>query len=183
MNAFIETERLILREILPSDRGAMFLLDADPEVHRYLGGQPVTDISQIDEVIRFIRRQYVENGIGRWAVLNKQTGAFMGWAGLKWVTEPVNAHNHYYDLGYRLAKKYWGCGYATEAARAALNYAFRVIGTAAVYALTECGNTASDRVLLKSGFHLTDQFELDGVAHNWYETGKAEFKLRSSRRT
>ena len=177
MNLFIETERLILREILPSDREAMFLLDSDPEVHRYLGGEPVTDIRQIDEVIRFIRQQYVENGIGRWAVLDKQTGIFIGWAGLKWVTEPMNAHNHYYDLGYRLIKGYWGSGYATEAARAVLDYAFRTIGTDAVYALTECGNTASDRVLLKSGFRLVDRFELDGVAHNWYEIGKADFQM------
>ena len=64
MNVFIETERLVLREILPSDREAMFLLDSDPEVHRYLGGTPLTDIGQTDEVIRFIRRQYADNGIG-----------------------------------------------------------------------------------------------------------------------
>lgn len=183
MNVFIETERLMLREILPSDRAAMFRLDSDSEVHRHLGGRPVTDIGQTDEVIRFIRRQYAENGIGRWAVCDRHSGVFMGWAGLKWVTEPVNAHHHYYDLGYRLARAHWGRGYATEAARAVLDYAFRVVGTDAVYALTECGHAASGRVLLKSGFRLAGRFEWEGVAHHWYEADKAGFKLRSSRRT
>lgn len=176
MNVRIETERLILRELLPSDREAMFLLDSDPEVHRYLGSEPVTDIGQTDEVIRFIRQQYADNGIGRWAVICKHTGTFIGWAGLKWVTEPMNGHVFYYDLGYRFIKEYWGKGYATEAARALVDYAFRVIGTDAVYALTECGNVASDRVLLKAGFRLTDRFELDGVAHNWYEICKENLK-------
>ena len=178
MNTFIETERLILREIPPSDREAMFRLDSDPEVHRYLGGEPLTDIGQADEVIRFIRRQYADNGIGRWAVLHKHTGTFIGWAGLKWVTEPMNGHTHYYDLGYRLMHKHWGKGYATEAARAWVDYAFRIIGTDAVYALTECGNTASDNVLLKAGFRLADRFELEGVAHNWYEIKKGECNAR-----
>ena len=172
MSVLIETERLILWEILPSDREAMYLLDSDPEVHRYLGGEPVTDIRQTDEVIRFIRRQYADNGIGRWAVLHKYTGSFIGWAGLKWVTEPMNGHCPYYDLGYRFIKEYWGKGYATEAARALVDYAFRIIGTDAVFALTECGNAASDKVLLKAGFHFAEQFEMDGVAHNWYEIRK-----------
>ena len=152
----------------------MFILDSDPEVHRYIGGDPVKDIGQIDEVIRFIRQQYADNGIGRWAVVDKSTGAFIGWAGLKWVTEQVNGHNHYYDIGYRLIKAYWGRGYATEAALTLVDYAFRIIGTDAVYAMTECGNAASDKVLLKSGFRLTGQFVLDGVEHNWYEIHKED---------
>lgn len=121
----IETQRLILREIEFADVEGMFELDSDPEVHKYLGDTPVTDKKQIIEVINFIRRQYIDNGIGRWAVLDKMTNQFMGWAELKFVTETINGHTNYYDLGYRLIRKFWGKGFATEAAIVSLNYAFK----------------------------------------------------------
>ncbi|MDV7390491.1 GNAT family N-acetyltransferase, partial [Arthrospira platensis SPKY1] len=80
---FAETERLILREIMPSDIDGMFKLDSDPEVHKYLGNKPVTDRKQIINVINFIRKQYIDNGIGRWAIVDKKTNDFIGWTGLK----------------------------------------------------------------------------------------------------
>lgn len=106
MKIVAETERLILREILPTDIDGMFELDADPEVHKYLGNNPVTDKSDIVGAIDFIRQQYSEHGIGRWAIIDKQTNAFIGWTGLKFVIELTNKHKNYYDLGYRLIKKY-----------------------------------------------------------------------------
>ena len=57
MQIFVETERLLLRELLPTDDAGMFELDADPAVHRYLGNQPVTTIGQSRELIAFVRRQ------------------------------------------------------------------------------------------------------------------------------
>ena len=65
MRIFVETDRLILRELLPQDELGMFELDSDPEVHRFLGNQPVKDMERIREVITFVRQQYVDNGIGR----------------------------------------------------------------------------------------------------------------------
>ena len=82
MQIFIETDRLILREITADDAPAMFDLDSDPEVHRYLGNHPVLHIREIETIITHIRRQYAENGIGRWAVVDKETGEFAGWSGL-----------------------------------------------------------------------------------------------------
>ena len=106
MKVFAETERLILREILPIDVEGLWELDSDPEVHKYLGNNPVTDKEQIVEVINFIRQQYIDNGIGRWAIIDKKTNEFIGWTGLKFVTDTINNHQNYYDLGYRLIKKY-----------------------------------------------------------------------------
>lgn len=71
-----------------------------------------------------IRQQYIDNGIGRWAIIEKKTNDFIGWTGLKFVTDLTNNHKHYNDLGYRLRKKYWGKGIATETAFASLSYAF-----------------------------------------------------------
>jgi [ribosomal protein S5]-alanine N-acetyltransferase len=68
---FIETERLILREIVPTDVDGLFELDSDPEVHRYLGNKTIDSREKIVELIEFIRKQYADNGIGRWAIIDK----------------------------------------------------------------------------------------------------------------
>lgn len=175
MNIFIQTDRLILREILPTDVDGMFALDSDPEVHKYLGNKPVTSKEQVVAVINFIRQQYIDNGIGRWAVIDKHTNDFMGWAGLKFVTELTNNHQNYYDLGYRLRKKYWGQGIATEAAKASLQYAFEQLKTHEVYAMADCENIGSNKILKKLGLQFIEKFYYDGIEHNWYCIKRGEY--------
>lgn len=99
MEIYVETERLILREILLTDIDGLFELDSDPKVHQYLGNKPVKDKKQIENIIKSIREQYVENGIGRWAIIEKSTNNFLGWTGLKLEKNTVNNHTNYYDLG------------------------------------------------------------------------------------
>jgi len=176
MKILIETERLILRELLPTDVDGLFELDADPEVHRYLGGKSVTGKEQVVAVINFIRQQYADHGIGRWAIIDKKTGDFVGWTGLKFVTEPTNRHQNYYDLGYRLIKRYWGKGLATETAVASLQYAFEKLKLREVYAMADCENAGSNKVLKKVGFTFIETFDLDGTPHNWYRIDKKEFE-------
>jgi len=178
MRIFTETNRLILREILPTDVDGLFELDNDPEVHRYLGNKPIQTKEQAAEVIAFIRQQYIDNGIGRWAVIDKQTNNFLGWAGLKLITEQTNNHINYLDVGYRLIKKYWGQGFATEAARASLAYAFNEMQAPAVYAITDTNNAASHHVLLKVGLSFIETFEYHGFTHNWYKIDRNAFNIR-----
>lgn len=172
----VETERLILRAILPTDVDALFELDSDPEVHRYVGQRPVTDKDQIVAVINFIRQQYTDNGIGRWAVTDKRTNEVLGWAGLKWVTETTNGHKNYYDLGYRIIRRFWGKGIASEAAFAALAYAFRELQAAEVYAMANTANIASNRILQKIGLTQQGSFIDDGAPHLWYRITRREFE-------
>lgn len=172
MKIYAETERLILREILPTDADAMFELDSDPDVHRYLGNNPVDDKDQIYRVIEFIRNQYVKFGIGRWAIIDKQTNQFIGWSGLKYVTDETNGHTNYYDLGYRLIKRYWGNGIATEAAFASIEYGFKILGLNEIYAIADQENDGSNRILRKVGFTFIEAFELDGIRLNWYRIQK-----------
>src|SRR5688572_1907750 len=105
---FLATPRLILREIIHDDALAMFEMDSDADVHRYLGKTPVKKIEEIHHAIDSIRQQYESNGIGRWAVMTRQSNKFIGWAGLKLITEPINDHVNHYDLGYRFLKNQWG---------------------------------------------------------------------------
>ena len=175
MKIFAETERLILREILPEDVESIFLLDSDPEVHRYLGNNPIHTMEEAAKTIEFIRRQYAEYGIGRWAVISKDTNEFVGWSGLKFITEETNNHIDYYDLGYRFIRKYWGKGYATETAKASLSYAFQSLGLSKVFAIVDVENMASEKVLKKVGFETIERFSHQGIEHCWLKLGKEDW--------
>lgn len=172
MKVYAETERLILRELLPNDVDGYFEMDSDPDVHIYLGSQPMQQKEQAANAIQFIRKQYIDNGIGRWAVIDKNSNTFLGWAGLKLITELTNNHINYLDLGYRLSRKYWGMGYASEAAAASLAYAFNELQANEVYAIADCKNAASNKILIKTGLTLVETFVHHDIPCNWYKTDR-----------
>ncbi len=179
MKIFAETERLILREILSTDVDGMYELDSDPEVHKYLGNKPVKSKEETVDVINFIRQQYIDNGIGRWAIIDKKTNEFLGWTGLKLMTKETNNHKNYYDLGYRLIKKYWGRGIATESAFASLQYAFDKLAVKEVYAIADCENSGSNDILKKVGLNFVETFDYNGIKHNWYKIDKVGFENKN----
>lgn len=169
MNLILETDRLILREILVSDAEAFFAMDNNPNVHRYLWNKPTQKIEETLEIITFVRKQYLDNGIGRFAIISKETKEFMGWAGLKFNTEMVNNKTNFYDIGYRLDEKFWGRGYASEASFAWVQYAFETLKIKTIEAATHIENVASNRILQKIGMQFTEQYQEDGVSWNWYQ--------------
>lgn len=175
MKIFVETDRIVMRELMLSDGPLMFEMDSDPEVHLYLGNKPNTQLSQSEEDIRFIRKQYEDNGIGRWAVIDKESNEFVGWGGLKFITIETNNRNHFYEVGYRFLRRHWGKGYATESTKAALKYAFEELRLAQVYAMAEKENAGSRHALQKSGFKITEQFDHEGVTCDWFEISKEDW--------
>jgi len=168
MRTSIETERLLLRELLPTDDVGMFELDSNPQVHIYLGNKPVTSIEQVREAIANIRQQYLENGIGRWAVILKETNEFIGWSGLK-LEKNVNGYQTFYDLGYRFIQKHWGKGYAYETAKAFVDFGFNNMKLEKINAYADFDNLASRRVLEKVGMHFVNAFDDEGTQEAWYE--------------
>lgn len=179
MKIHIETPRLIIREIRESDEAGLFELDSNPNVHRYLGNEPVTNIEQIRAVIKMIHQQYIDNGIGRWAILDKETNAFIGWTGFKLVKDEHNGQINFYDLGYRLIEDYWGKGIATEAALACLDYAFNELGFTEIIGMCDVENLASRNVLEKSGMKYIENFDREGVEHNWLRITKEEWERKA----
>lgn len=166
---FAETERLILREMVQEDLEGFFAMDSDPQVHRYLGNKPVKDRGEIRAVIEHVRNQYKQYGIGRWTMILKETNAFVGWTGLKFVTEATNGHINYYDLGYRLSRNYWGQGYASEAAKASLHYGLEELKLNEIFAAAHIDNTGSNKILQKLGFRFIETFLYEGEVDNWYQ--------------
>lgn len=172
MKFHLETERLILREIRPSDLEGMFELDSDPEVHRYLGNKPVKTKQESLKIINDIIKQYEERGIGRWAAIEKSSGEFIGWSGIRLNTEyNMNGYTKFYDVGYRLIKRFWGKGYATESGKLAVDYAFNSLKLPELYGITELRNQASHKVLLKIGLHYVEDFyfEKEKLDLRWYK--------------
>jgi RimJ/RimL family protein N-acetyltransferase len=170
----LETDRLILRNIQLSDIEGMFELDSDPEVHKYLGNKPFTVKSQTENNIKEIIKQYESYGIGRWALVNKQTNEFMGWSGLKFNTITINGFTNCYDVGYRIIKRFWGKGYATESSIAALDYGFNTLNLDTIFGITEKDNIASHHILLKIGLNYIEDFYDDKLNLNlrWYNISK-----------
>ncbi|WP_426091270.1 GNAT family N-acetyltransferase [Flavobacterium sp. DSR3-2] len=169
MKLILETDRLILREMLLLDAKALFKMDSNPKVHQYLWNKPLTDISEVHSSIEFVRAQYIQNNIGRFVVILKETNELIGWAGLKYNIEMVNNKVDFYDIGYRLNEKFWGKGYASEASFAWLNYGFNVMKIKVMEAAAHTENIASNRILQKIGLKMTEQYMEDGVSWNWYE--------------
>ena len=176
MNLILETDRLILRELKSSDAEAFFAMDHNPNVHEYLWNKPVQKIEETIEVITFVRQQYVDNGIGRFAIIFKQTNEFIGWAGLKYNTEEVNHKINFYDIGYRLDEKFWGKGYASEASFAWLKYAFETMNIKTIEAAAHAENLASNRILQKMEMQMTKQYLEDEVSWNWYQLENENYK-------
>ncbi|MEJ6792097.1 MAG: GNAT family N-acetyltransferase [Lacinutrix sp.] len=167
----IETERLLLREIRIEDLNGMFELDSNINVHKYLGNKPIKTKAEAQKIIESVLQQYTERGVGRFAVIEKAIGAFIGWSGMRLNTEYyMNGFTKYYDIGYRLIERFWGKGYATESGKAALEYAFNVMKLPELYTTTKISNQASHKALLKIGLHYKNDFFFEAEQMNlrWY---------------
>lgn len=142
MHNILETERLILREFNSSDSKGLFELNSDMKVLKYTGDKPFQSAL---EALRFIENysDYKKNGFGRWAVVSKDTKDFLGWCGLKLNNDAL------VDIGFRFFKKTWNKGFATESAKAVLDYGFDVLNLNEIIGRSSIENKASIRVLEK----------------------------------
>ena len=142
------TERLTLRPVTDADADDLFALHSDAHVLRYWDSPPWSDPARAG---RFIAgsRQLAEDGTGaRLAIDRTADGTFLGWISLsRWNPDHRSA-----ALGYCLGEAAWGRGYATEAARAVLEWAYAALDLNRVQAETDTRNVASARVLEKLGF-------------------------------
>ncbi len=182
MRILAETERLILRELEYKDEKDLFEMDSDPEVHLFIENNPVKSIDEITKVIEMLKKQYKENGIARWAVIDKLTNECIGWSGLKYFNQPLNKHNNFYELGYRFKKKHWGKGFATESSIAILDYGFANLNVDKIFAITDPKNVNSKKVLSKLGFDFQETFDYEGDPTDWFELKKTTWENKKPNR-
>jgi RimJ/RimL family protein N-acetyltransferase len=137
------TPRLLLRQWRDEDLDAWAALNADPAVREFFDGVLTRDQAR-DSLGRF-RDEITERGWGWWAIEVRATGDFAGMAGLDPVGEGLPFHG--VEIGWRLAQSAWGHGYATEAARAVLQYGFETLGLPEILAIAAAGNVRSHAVM------------------------------------
>lgn len=166
------TARLELREFAVAEAANFYQLNADPEVVRYTGDGPFASVAEARD---FLARydNYQRDGFGRWSCYLKETGAYIGWCGLN--RKPARDE---VDIGFRLHRRYWGRGYATEAAQAALELGFGHFGLSKVVGRARGDNAASHAVLRKLGMQPAFAFAEDG--HTWVQDELAPDGLRRS---
>jgi len=144
------TSRLRLRLWQEEDRLPFRALNADPRVMAYFPST-LTD-AQSDAFLERIGQHHAQHGFGLWAVELRETSTFIGTVGLAIPTwNPPFAPC--VEIGWRLAHDCWGHGYATEAARAAMDFGFRVLQLDEIVSFTAAINLPSERVMQRLGMH------------------------------
>ncbi|SOE09021.1 Protein N-acetyltransferase, RimJ/RimL family [Streptomyces sp. 2323.1] len=152
------TERLLLRRPMEDDIEPLALLNTDPEVMRYIGdgSVPPLDFDRTARSIERARQNWDENGYGLLCVIVRETEQLAGWVALAepaFLPEILPA----VEIGWRLARKFWGYGFATEAAGGLLEFGFGSCGLDRVVSIRHVDNERSRRVMDKLGIRF--QFE------------------------
>lgn len=144
----LRTDRLLLRPWRDADLAAFAALNADPVVMEYF---PATlTRAESDELAARNRAHFRERGYGWWALEAAEAGGFIGFTGL-WVPSFSAPFTPCVEVGWRLARNAWGRGYATEAARAALEFGFGELGLDEIVSFTVPGNRRSRAVMERLG--------------------------------
>lgn len=158
MEQILQTQRLFLRQFSNNETDALLLLNLNsrPEVLRYLHEPVLVDVAHAKEILNNIILPQYEDNLGRWAVHLKANNEFIGWCGLKYRPERDEI-----DLGYRFLPAAWGNGYATESAKACLQYGFETLKLEKINACAHVENTASLAILKKIGMEYTHDEEID----------------------
>ena len=143
----LETERLVLRSWRDADLDPFHAVCSDPEVMATLG--PVMSRDEVAALIERMRGIEAEHGHCFWAMVRRADDRLIGWCGaIRGSVGPIAGKA---ELGWRMARDCWGSGYATEAARAALDWVFVNRPDDAAYAITNVDNWNSRKVMERIG--------------------------------
>ena len=143
----LETERLILRAIEPADFEGFAAMMADPEVAHFITmDRKAQDRMDAWRTMAYAMGHWLARGFGMWAIVEKASGRFIGRVGPNYPEGWPDT-----EIGWALARETWGKGYATEAARTAMDYAFTVLRWRRAISLIDPDNTRSAAVALRLG--------------------------------
>jgi len=162
-----ETARLALRPLTGEDIEFLLEMWADPNVHRFIGGAKTPEETR--QKLSDILEHQKQHGFSRWAVTLKINGEIIGICG---PMMRLIAGANEVELGYAFPVSHWGAGYATEAARAALEHCLNQLGHPRVVAIIHPENDASIGVISKIGMHFERPVEWPGGPVNLYAIEK-----------
>jgi RimJ/RimL family protein N-acetyltransferase len=156
----LETERLLSRPWNDDDRPAFIALTEDPEVMRYIhGGLPFSD-EEVDEWFSRQSRQMREHDVCMGALIEKASGDLVGITGV----QPLGTTGDL-EIGWWLARRVWGRGYATEAGGAAMRHVLETLGLPRAVAIIHPDNEPSKRVVARLGMRYDGRFTGEQLGH------------------
>jgi len=165
----LETERLTLRRLTMDDLDDLFALYHSPDVRKYYSEGIPSYAETKQELEWMVNTFYAKYGFGMWATIYKETGKFIGRCGLT----PMDIEGQEeIEVGYMLAKEYWGQGLATEAAKAILKYGFDQVGLSRLICVVNPDNQASSKVALKIGMTIEIDGDVNGEPTLLYSISK-----------
>lgn len=164
----IETDRLLLRIIRADDLDHLASLLSDPDVVKYVGDGRPAGREEAARALKSIIKHWETHGFGRWAVVDKISGEFIGFGGLRSLFGTP-------EVVYHLAKAHWGKGYATESAGASLRFGFEERGFDRIVAITKPQNAASIHVMDKLGLRFVNRTRYYDIDVVQYEINREEF--------
>ncbi|MDA1359135.1 GNAT family N-acetyltransferase [Glycomyces luteolus] len=173
MTLELRTERLLLRPLSTGDAEALAAINADPEVMRYIGNGAPRDLEQTEALVAKVASHWDEHGWGAFAVCENDTGDLVGLGILatpSFLPEILPAT----EVGWRIGRDRWGRGYAPEAARAVIGFAFGDLGLDRVVSCIHSENAASVRVAEKLGMALERETIVPG-----YEVPCSVYELKA----
>ena len=158
MELITETARMLIRSLSLDDVPVLTEILGDPEVMKH-SVRGVCDDVATRRFVEWCLACYKSHGVGPWALIEKRTSDLIGFCGVG--PERVGDVEEI-NLGYRLARRYWGRGLATESARASLAHAFEIRECESVVVIIEPEHVASLRVAEKAGFRGFQQVAFHG---------------------
>lgn len=157
-----ETDRLVLRTIEESDAAAQFRLLNTPTVMARLGG--VKELHEIEAKHAKAMQLYEQEGFSFLFMIEKSSGEMVGHCGIKRVDNPLAKNQGDHEIGWLVREDRWRMGYAEEAMRAVIYWAFGRVGAPHVVALTSQVNVASWKLMEKLGMQRREDLDFDDPA-------------------
>ena len=154
----LETERLILRRIRPSDEDDIFEYGSDDEVSKFVVWNTHKTIEDTRSFINFTLARYEKDEAGEWGIVLKENGKLIGTIGFPW----CDVRNRRAELGYVLSRTYWGQGIMPEGVKKVLEFAFTEMELNRVECCHVTDNEKSGRVMQKAGMRF------EGIAREKY---------------
>lgn len=179
--AGLTTARLLLRRYAPEDLSDLIALNSDPDVMRHLGGPMTADASEQMLLGRILRYYDEHPGFGAWATCRREDGAVLGFHLLNHIQGETLI-----QVGYRLHRRYWGLGYASEMCAALLHYGYQQRQLSLIVATATVDNLASQQVLQKCGLARCGQRRFPHPAYAafgdlaYFERERADWLAESS---
>ena len=170
----IETERLLLRPLTDEDHAGLYEIYLNPRVHRFIGGPPPPFEEHMARSRERWPQYYREHGFGLWATIRREDGRLLGRIGL--LAQDIDGVREV-EVGYALGEEAWGRGYATEAARACRDWAFRNLTVPHVISLIHPDNAASIAVAERNGMSFWKMADFRGTTVRVYRITRQEWEL------